>query len=404
MDDLVKEVEEEIKEKLNEYEKIKEKNFKKVIEAFRDLKVRESDFCDSSGYGFGDTGRDKLESLFSKIFDAEDSLVRSQISSGTHAISIALFSILKPHDEIISVTGEPYDTIQRIIGLKPSPLSLKDMNVEYKEIDLINHDLDLKKYISKKTKMVFIQKSMGYDAKRRTITNNEIGEIVKRIREIKEDTIIFVDNCYGEFVEDKEPLSFGVDLIAGSMTKNPGGGITPFGGYIAGKKDLIEKCASLLTSPTIGKYGGAQIGFKKLAFMGLYFAPHIVCETLKGITFASLLLSKLKFEVFPKWYEKRGDTILGIKFKDKDSLIRFAQLVQKFSPIDSDVYLEPVKEEFFNHEVIMAAGTFTQGSSIEFSFDAPIKEPYIGYLQGGLFYEQIKYSIIKIVENLFRGI
>jgi cystathionine beta-lyase family protein involved in aluminum resistance len=400
VENLINEVEEEIKEKNKEYEKIKEKNFKKVIEAFRDLKVRESDFYDSTGYGLGDLGRDKLEELFSKIFDAEDSLVRSQITSGTHAIAIVLFSLLKPNDELISITGEPYDTIQRIIGIKKSPLSLRDINVNYKEIDLINKEYDLKKYISKNTKIVFIQKSMGYSGNRRTLTNMEIKELIGKIREIKQDVIIFVDNCYGEFVEVVEPTSVGADIIAGSMTKNPGGGLSLTGGYICGKRKLIEKCSSLLISPGIGKSQGAQIGFKRNAFMGLFFAPHIVCETLKGITFASNLLSKLNFEVFPKWNEKRGDIILGIKFKDKDKLIKFAQLVQKFSPIDSDVKLEPMKEEFFNYEVIMAAGTFTQGASIEFSFDAPIKEPYIGYLQGGLFYEQIKYSIIKIVENL----
>lgn len=402
MEDIIRDVENEIQEKLKEYEKIKEKNFIKVIEAFREAKIRESDFYDSSGYGFGDTGREKLEYVFSKIFDSEDSLVRSQISSGSHAISVVLFSLLKPGDELLSITGEPYDTIQRIIGIKNSPLSLKDINVLYKEIDMINKTEDLKKYISKKTKMVFIQKSMGYSGNRKTLINEEIGNFVKKIREIKEDTIIFVDNCYGEFVEEKEPTSYGVDIIAGSMTKNPGGGITPFGGYIAGKKVLIEKCASLLSSPGIGKHGGAQIGFKRLAFMGLYFAPHIVCEALKGITFSSNLLKKFNFEVFPEWNEKRGDTLLGIKFKDKESLIKFAQLVQKYSPIDSDVYLEPIKEDFFNNEVIMAAGTFTQGSSIEFSFDAPIREPYIGYLQGGLFYEQVKYSIMKIIENFFK--
>ncbi|MCX8094636.1 MAG: methionine gamma-lyase family protein [Caldisericia bacterium] len=402
MDELIREVENEIQDKIKEYEKLKEKNFIKVIDAFREFKVRESDFCDSSGYGFGDTGRDKLELIFSKIFETEDSLVRSQISSGSHAISIVLFSILKPGDELLSITGEPYDTIQRIIGIKESPLSLKDINVEYKEVDLINKPINLKKFISKKTKVIFIQKSMGYSGKRKTLKNEEIKNYVREIREIKEDVIIFVDNCYGEFVEEKEPTAFGVDLIAGSMTKNPGGGITPFGGYIAGRKNLIEKCASLISSPGIGKHGGAQIGFKKLAFMGLYFAPHVVGEALKGITFVSSLLSKLNFDIFPKWNEKRGDTLLGIKFKNRENLIKFAQLVQKFSPIDSDVYLEPIKEDFFNHEVIMAAGTFTQGSSIEFSFDAPIKEPYIGYLQGGLFYEQIKYSIIKVVETFLK--
>lgn len=402
MEDIVKETEKEIQEKIKEYEKIKERNFIKVIEAFREFKVRESDFCDSTGYGFGDVGREKLEKVFAKVFDSDDSLVRSQISSGSHAISIVLFSLLKPNDEVLSITGEPYDTIQRIIGIRESPLSLKDLNINYREIDLINFPQDFKKIISKKTKMVFIQKSMGYSSNRKTLTNNEIGEYIKQIREVKEDIIIFVDNCYGEFVEEKEPTSYGADIIAGSMTKNPGGGITPFGGYIAGKKDLIEKCASFLTSPGIGKYGGAQIGFKRLAFLGLYFAPHVVGETLKGITFASNLLKKFNFKVFPDWYEKRGDILLGIKFDTREKLIKFAQLVQKFSPIDSDVLLEPIKENFFNHEVIMAAGTFTQGSSIEFSFDAPLKEPFIGYLQGGLFYEAIKYSIIKIIENYFK--
>ncbi|HOC53240.1 MAG TPA: methionine gamma-lyase family protein [Caldisericia bacterium] len=399
MEDLIKNLEKEIKSKFEEIERIGEKNFIKVLSSFRKNGVVESDFFDSTGYGFNDVGREKLERVFAEIFDCEDSLVRSQIASGSHAISIVFFSLLKPGDELITITGEPYDTIQRIIGTKKSPLSLKDLEINYKELNIIEDDIDFRKIINDKTKMVFIQKSIGYGKRKKTLLNSEIKNYIKEIKNIKEDTIIFVDNCYGEFVEENEPTSVGADIIAGSLTKNPGGGIVPFGGYIAGKKNLIEKCSSLLSSPGIGKYGGAQINFKRLAFLGLFLAPHFVKETLKGMVFASKLLSHYNFNVFPEWFEKRGDIILGIEFKDKNNLIKFAQLIQKYSPVDSNAVLEPLKEDFYNYEVIMAGGTFTQGSSIELSFDAPIKEPYIGYLQGGLMYEYIKYVIIKIVEE-----
>ncbi|MGB9750069.1 MAG: methionine gamma-lyase family protein [Caldisericia bacterium] len=403
MENLIKKFEEEIKLKFDEIDKVGEKNFIKVLNAFRKYNVVDSDFFDSTGYGFDDTGREKLENVFSEIFDCEDSLVRSQISSGSHAISLVLFSLLKPGDELISITGEPYDTIQRIIGTKNSPLSLKDLDVIYKEFNIIENDIDFEKIINNKTKMIFIQKSMGYGKRKKTLLNSEIKNYIEKIRKVKEDIIIFVDNCYGEFVEENEPTSIGADIIAGSLTKNPGGGIASFGGYIAGKKDLIEKCSSLLSSPGIGKYGGAQINFKRSAYMGLFLAPHFVKETLKGITFASKVLSYYNFNVFPEWFEKRGDIILGIVFKEKNELLKFAQLIQKYSPVDSNAILEPLKEDFYNHEVIMAGGTFTQGSSIELSFDAPINAPYIGYLQGGLMYEYIKYVIIKIIEE-FKGI
>lgn len=400
MENLIKKFEDELKLKFEEIERVGEKNFIKVLNAFRYYNVTESDFFDSTGYGFNDIGREKLENVFAKIFDSEDSLIRSQISSGSHAISIVMFSLLKPQDELISITGEPYDTIQRIIGIKKSPFSLKDLGVTYKQFNILDSDLNFKKIINKKTKMIFIQKSMGYGDRKKTLINSEIKTYINEIKNIKDDIIIFVDNCYGEFVEENEPTSIGADIIAGSLTKNPGGGIVQTGGYIAGKKDLIEKCSSILSSPGIGKYGGAQINFKRSAFLGLFLASHFVKETLKGITFASKILSYYGFNVFPNWNEKRGDIILGIEFKNKKDLLKFAQLVQKFSPIDSKAIIEPLKETFYNNEVIMAGGTFTQGSSIELSFDAPIKEPYIGYFQGGLMYEYIKYVIINIVNNL----
>lgn len=400
MENLIKKFEDELKLKFEEIEKVGEKNFIKVLNAFRYYNVTESDFFDSTGYGFNDIGREKLENVFAKIFNSEDSLIRSQISSGSHAISIVMFSLLKPQDELISITGEPYDTIQRIIGIKKSPFSLKDLGVTYKQFNILDSDLNFKKIINKKTKMIFIQKSMGYGDRKKTLINSEIKTYINEIKNIKDDIIIFVDNCYGEFVEENEPTSIGADIIAGSLTKNPGGGIVQTGGYIAGKKDLIEKCSSILSSPGIGKYGGAQINFKRSAFLGLFLASHFVKETLKGVTFASKILSYYGFNVFPDWNEKRGDIILGIEFKNKNDLLKFAQLVQKFSPIDSKAIIEPLKETFYNNEVIMAGGTFTQGSSIELSFDAPIKEPYIGYFQGGLMYEYIKYVIINIVNNL----
>ncbi len=400
MEEFIEKEEESLREAFKKIERIRYKNFKRVIEAFRLYKVREMDFSDSTGYGFYDTGRDKLEKIFSLVFGTEDSLVRSQIASGSHAISIALFGILKKGDEILSITGRPYDTIERTIGLKPSPLTLKDFGVSYREVNIFKGDVDFKKVLRDETKVIFIQKSMGYTKGRRTLLNREIGELVKKIKSVKDDVIVFVDNCYGEFVEENEPTHFGVDIIAGSLTKNPGGGIAPFGGYIAGRKDLIERCASLLSSPGIGKEGGAQISFKRNAFLGLFLSPHIVGEALKGIILSSKVLEDMGFKVFPKWNEERGDIILGIEFGEREKLMKFAQLVQNYSPIDSDAILEPMREDFFNEEIVMAAGTFTQGSSIELSFDAPLSPPYIGYLQGGLTYEHIKYALINILKEI----
>ncbi len=400
MEEFIEKEEESLREAFKKIERIRYKNFKRVIEAFRLYKVREMDFSDSTGYGFYDTGRDKLEKIFSLVFGTEDSLVRSQIASGSHAISIALFGILKKGDEILSITGRPYDTIERTIGLKPSPLTLKDFGVSYREVNIFKGDVDFKKVLRDETKVIFIQKSMGYTKGRRTLLNREIGELVKKIKSVKDDVIVFVDNCYGEFVEENEPTHFGVDIIAGSLTKNPGGGIAPFGGYIAGRKDLIERCSSLLSSPGIGKEGGAQISFKRNAFLGLFLSPHIVGEALKGIILSSKVLEDMGFRVFPKWNEERGDIILGIEFGEREKLMKFAQLVQNYSPIDSDAILEPMREDFFNEEIVMAAGTFTQGSSIELSFDAPLSPPYIGYLQGGLTYEHIKYALINILKEI----
>ena len=400
MEEFIEKEEESLREAFKKIERIRYKNFKRVIEAFRLYKVGEMDFYDSTGYGFYDTGRDKLEKIFSLVFGTEDSLVRSQIASGSHAISIALFGILKKGDEILSITGRPYDTIERTIGLKPSPLTLKDFGVSYREVNIFKGDVDFKKVLRDETKVIFIQKSMGYTKGRRTLLNREIGELVKKIKSVKDDVIVFVDNCYGEFVEENEPTHFGVDIIAGSLTKNPGGGIAPFGGYIAGRKDLIERCSSLLSSPGIGKEGGAQISFKRNAFLGLFLSPHIVGEALKGITLSSKVLEDMGFKVFPKWNEERGDIILGIEFGEREKLMKFAQLVQNYSPIDSDAILEPMREDFFNEEIVMAAGTFTQGSSIELSFDAPLSPPYIGYLQGGLTYEHIKYALINILKEI----
>ena len=400
MEEFIEKEEEGLREAFKKIERIRYNNFKRVIEAFRLYKVREMDFYDSTGYGFYDTGRDKLEKIFSLVFGTEDSLVRSQIASGSHAISIALFGILKKGDEILSITGRPYDTIERTIGLKPSPLSLKDFGVSYREVNIFKGDVDFKKVLRDETKVIFIQKSMGYTKGRRTLLNREIGELVKKIKSVKDDVIVFVDNCYGEFVEENEPTHFGVDIVAGSLTKNPGGGIAPFGGYIAGRKDLIERCSSLLSSPGIGKEGGAQISFKRNAFLGLFLSPHIVGEALKGITLSSKVLEDTGFRVFPKWNEERGDIILGIEFGEREKLMKFAQLVQNYSPIDSDAILEPMREDFFNEEIVMAAGTFTQGSSIELSFDAPLSPPYIGYLQGGLTYEHIKYALINILKEI----
>ncbi|KYO64475.1 aminotransferase class I/II-fold pyridoxal phosphate-dependent enzyme [Thermovenabulum gondwanense] len=399
---ISQEVIEELKESFLEIDKIEEYNQYKVINAM--VKNELSDYClgESTGYGYNDVGREMVEKIYKSIFRSEDALVRPQIISGTHALTICLFGILRPGDELISVTGEPYDTLKDVIEGENNG-SLKDFNIKFKKIDLINGEIDfesIKKNINKNTKMVLIQRSRGYSL-RPSLSVLEIGEIIKFIKNINEKIICLVDNCYGEFVEEFEPTEVGADLCAGSLIKNPGGGISPTGGYITGKKNLVELCSYKLFAPGIGKNCGPSILPNRLIIQGLFYAPKVVSEAKKGALFISCLFEKLGFEVFPKKEEKRSDIVTAILLKNKETLIEFCKGLQKVGPVDSHVTPEPWDMPGYNHQVIMAGGSFVQGASIELSADAPIREPYVVYVQGGTSLYHIKLGILCALQNLY---
>ncbi len=402
--DLSYAVERECENMFSKFENIREYNQLKVLKAMQKNRVSDSHFAGSTGYGYGDTGRDVLDKVFSDVFKTEDALVRQQIVSGTHAIALCLFGNLKPGDELLSVTGKPYDTLDNVIGIaNEAQGSLKQLEISFKQVDLLPQGEPdfkrIKEAINKNTKMVFIQRSRGYNW-RPSLKISSIENIVRFVKNINKDIIILVDNCYGEFVEKKEPTEVGADIIAGSLIKNPGGGLAPSGGYIAGKGTCVENAAFKLTAPGIGKEVGASLGVNRLFFQGLFLAPHIVAESLKGAVFAASLLDKLEFEVSPAPNEERGDIIQAIKFKDPESLILFCQGIQKSSPVDSFITPVPWDMPGYDCKVIMAAGGFVQGASIELSADAPIKEPYIVYLQGGLVFEHVKLGVMTAVNIL----
>lgn len=387
------------------YEIIAFNNQIKVLNAFKKYKISDIHFNSTSGYGYDDIGREVIDNIFAEVFGAEDCIVRHNIISGTHALATALFGVLRPGDIMLSVTGKPYDTLEEVIGIRGEKGngSLEDYGISYHQIDLKDGKIDfqsIKEYLEKnKVKMVFIQRSKGY-LDRPSLNIEKIKEISEFVKDIQKDIIVMVDNCYGEFVEEKEPTESGVDLMAGSLIKNPGGGMAETGGYIAGRKDLITLCSYRLTSPGIGKEVGATLNQNKNIIKGLFFAPHIVKEAIKTSVFAAALYESLNFEVNPSYSEKRTDIISSIKFNDKEKLIAFCQGIQMGSPIDSHVLPEPWAMPGYSDEVIMAAGTFTQGASIELSADAPIKHPYIAYLQGGLTYESGKFGILSSCNNL----
>ena len=381
---------------------VSEYNQLKVIKTMQDNKLSDSHFAGSTGYGYGDRGREVLEKVYADIFKAEDALVRQQIVSGTHAIALCLFGNLRPGDELLSVTGKPYDTLEEVIGIRENNEgSLKEFGISYKQVDFlhdgkVNYD-DIRTSINEKTRMVLIQRSRGYSW-RYALRIEDIKNIVAFIKDIRNDIIILVDNCYGEFVEQKEPLEIGADLIAGSLIKNPGGGLAPTGGYVAGKESYVRNAACRLTSPGIGKEVGATLEVNRLFFQGLFFAPHVVAESLKGAIFASALMKKAGFETSPDIDDVRGDIIQAIKFNNSENLILFCQGIQKGSPVDSYVTPEPWNMPGYDSKVIMAAGGFIQGASIELSADAPIKPPYIAYMQGGLVYEHVKLGVITALQ------
>lgn len=403
--ELSKQVEKEIEPIFQNINAISEENSLKVLSAFQECNLTEMHLHSSTGYGIDEIGRNKIEEIYAKIMGAEDALVRAQLISGTHALTVTLFGLLRYNDIMLSITGEPYDTLQTVIGIskEESRSSLKAHGVKYEQIDLVDNDFDIeaiKQRISKKdVKLIEIQRSRGYST-RKSLTIDKIKNVIKEIRKIDSKVIIMVDNCYGEFVEEKEPTEVGADIIVGSLMKNFGAGIATSGAYIAGKKELIELCAERLTAPGIGKEIGPSLNQNTAFIKGLFFAPSVVASSVKTAVFTSRMLEKLGYEIDPKYDEKRGDIVQTIKLGSKDKLVKFCQGIQRGSPIDSHVIPEPSPMGGYDDEVIMAAGTFTEGSTIELSCDGPIREPYIAYMQGGLTYEYGKLGVLKALSNI----
>ena len=378
-------------------------NSKKVIEAFWHNNVSEACFNSTSGYGYGDFGRDTLEKVYSEVFKAEDALVRNQFISGTHAISTALFAMLRPGDILLSITGKPYDTLDSVIGFNDNPSSLKAFGINYEEIDLIDSEFDEEKIKNRikrgNIKVIAIQRSIGY-SNRESISIEKLEHVIRVIKEINKDIIVFVDNCYCEFVMKKEPIEVGADICVGSLIKNLGAGIASNGAYIVGRKDLIHLCSERLNVAGEAKEVGPSLGANKSFYQGLYMAPNTVASALKTITYAAYKLEKLGVKVSPRWNEKKADIVLKIMFKEKNKLLKFVEGIQMGSAIDSNVLPVPTKMPGYDDEIIMASGSFTQGSSIEISCDGPLREPYIAYLQGSLTFEYGKIAIDKAIENL----
>ncbi len=402
--DLVIKCEKDIKREFEKIDEIREFNQYKVLNSMRKNKLSDIHFNSTTGYGYGDIGREILDSIYADIFSCEDALVRTNIVSGTHALSICLCGILRPGDEMFSVTGKPYDTLDDVIGIVEEPPGcLRDYGIEYRQADLTitgEFDFDkIKEGINAKTKLVFIQRSAGYNW-RQSLNIEKIREAISFIKSIKPNLYVMIDNCYGEFTEFKEPTEAGADIIAGSLIKNPGGSIAPSGGYVAGKKDLVRLAAEKLTAPGIGKECGATLGNNRLLLQGLFMAPHVVSEALKGAVLCSKIFSELGYEVKPSFDSKRSDIIQAIKFNDNDALVKFCQGIQVGSPVDSFVLPEPWDMPGYADKVIMAAGGFIQGSSIELSADAPIKPPYIAYLQGGVTYDHVKIALMFALQKL----
>ncbi|WP_017187053.1 aminotransferase class I/II-fold pyridoxal phosphate-dependent enzyme [Alkalibacillus haloalkaliphilus] len=401
---MIHETEEQLDERFKQIRDLVTTNQYKVLKAFQSQNISDVHFSPTTGYGYDDLGREKLEALYADVFNAEDALVRPQIVSGTHAISTALFGLLRPNDQLLSITGSPYDTLESVIGFKqPVDGSLIDFGIQYDEAPLnsegaIQYD-EIKNRINEQTKVVAIQRSKGY-ADRPSFTVSEIKEMIQFVRSIKDDVIVFVDNCYGEFVETIEPTDVGADIIAGSLIKNPGAGIVRTGGYIVGKERLIEQCANRLTAPGLGKETGATLNSLQEMFQGLFLAPHTVGEALKGSYFTATLLCKLGFVTTPSPEQDRTDLIQSITFSTKEEMIQFAQVIQQQSPINAYVTPQPSYMPGYDHDVIMAAGTFVQGASLELTADGPIREPYTLYVQGGLTYEHVKIAIVEALKGL----
>lgn len=401
---LGKEIEQKITAQFERIEEIAFYNQQKVLAAFRNNQVSENHFNGTTGYGYDDEGRDNLERVYADVFGAESALVRQQIISGTHAITLSLFGVLRPGDELMYITGQPYDTLQSIVdGGDKDTGSLKDWGIGYQHIDLnaankVDFDA-VKAAISEKTKVVAIQRSKGY-ATRPSFTIDEVAEMIQQVRAMKEDVIIFVDNCYGEFVDYKEPTELGADLMAGSLIKNPGGGLAKVGGYIAGRADLVEKCAYRMTTPGIGAEAGPSLNTLTDMYQGFFLSPHVVSQALKGAVFSAAILEHVGMTPEPPFDAKRTDLIQSVSFNNAQQMIQFCQAVQQNSPVNAQFAPEPSLLPGYTDEVIMAAGTFVQGASIEFSADGPIRPPYTVYMQGGLTYEHVKTAILSAVQQM----
>ena len=400
------EVEWSLKERFEAIDAVAEFNQTKVIKAMQEARVSDIHFAATTGYGYNDLGRDTLEEVYAKAFHGEDALVRPQLISGTHALTVALSGNLRPGDEILSPVGKPYDTLEGVIGIRECPGSLKEYGISYRQVDLLpNGDFDyanIRKAINEKTKLVEIQRSKGYDT-RSTLSVQKIGGLIAFIKEIKPDVICMVDNCYGEFVETMEPTDVGADMIVGSLIKNPGGGLAPIGGYIVGTKECVERAAYRLTAPGLGKEVGATLGVSQSLYQGLFLAPTVVAGALKGAIFAANIYEKLGFGVVPNSTESRHDIIQAITFGTPEGVIKFCEGIQAAAPVDSFVTPEPWAMPGYDSDVIMAAGAFVQGSSIELSADAPIKPPYAVYFQGGLTWYHAKLGILMSLQKLYEA-
>ena len=402
-DELIKKVDLKIKEELVKVDQLELKNSEKVLNAFITNEVAETDFNPTTGYGYNDIGRDKIEKIYSTIFKTEDALVRNQFISGSHALTVAFFALLRPGDILLSITGKPYDTMDEVIGLVDNSSSLKSFGVNYMQVDLIDNDFDYDKIkdtiISNKIKVIEIQRSKGYST-RCSLTIDKVKRVISLIKSLNKDIIIMVDNCYCEFVNELEPSEVGADITVGSLIKNLGGGIAPNGAYIVGKKDLIKLCAERLTLPGEGKEVGPSLGINKQILQGLFMAPSVVAASLKTAIFTSCLLEELGYNVEPKYNEKRADIVQNIIFNNEKDLIKYTQGIQMNSPIDSNSLPIPDDMPGYTDKVIMASGSFTQGSSIELSCDGPLRSPYIAYQQGSLTYAYGRLAVIKAVSNL----
>jgi len=401
--ELSKQVGEEIKDEIKKVDEDCMYNSMKVLKAFQNNRISDLHFGSTTGYGYGDIGRDTIETVFAEVLGAEDALVRSQFISGTHALTVALFAFLRPGDTLLSICGKPYDTLDEVIGITENASSLKAYNIKYEQIDLINNDFDYNKIEERvkqgNIKVIEIQRSKGYST-RESLCIDKLEKVIKLIKSINKDIIIMIDNCYCEFVERTTPLEVGADVIVGSLIKNLGGGIAPNGAYIAGRKDLVELAAERLTSPGQGKEVGPTLGINKSILQGIYMAPSVVASSIKTAIFASCMLEKLGYKVSPKFNEKRADIVQNIEFGDSNKLIKYCQGIQMGSAIDAHSIPEPWDMPGYNDQIIMASGSFTQGSSIEISCDGPIRPPYIAYMQGGLTYEYGKLAVLKAVQNM----